>query len=148
MERRRIRAEDLETLFGFHRDAYRHHVERIWGPWDDAWQRANFADECRQSTCDVLTDGDDVIGYVQFVEEPRQVRLWNIVIRPDRRGQNIGSGIVRDLQQRAAARAVALTLRIFPSNDAAYRFYLRLGFREATRSTEAIEMIWEASQAT
>lgn len=144
MKRRRIRSEDVEMLFDFHREAYRHHVERTWGLWDDAWQRANFADECAQSTCEVLVDGDEVIGYVQFVEEPHQVRLWNIVIRVDRRGQQLGTTFVRDMQQRAAARSVALTLRVFPSNDAAYRFYLRLGFRDVTRSNEAIELAWKA----
>jgi predicted acetyltransferase/ribosomal protein S18 acetylase RimI-like enzyme len=146
MERRPIRAEDFETLYGLHREAYRAHIERTWGAWDDGWQRTNFAEESAQSTCEALIDHEALVGYVQFVEEPHQVRLWNIVIRPDRRGQGIGSGVLLDLQQRAATRRVPLTLRVFLSNDFAYRFYIRLGFRERSRSNEAIELVWEAEQ--
>lgn len=142
MERSRVRPEHVDTLFGFHRDAYQHHVESIWGHWDDAWQRRTFVDECRQSTCEVITDGDELIGYVQYVEEPHQVRLWNLVIRPDHRGRGIGSTIVRELQARAAAHSVPVTLRVFPSNHDAYRLYVRLGFREDSRSDRAIELAW------
>jgi ribosomal protein S18 acetylase RimI-like enzyme len=144
MKRRRVEPGDLETLFALHRDAYRHHVEQIWGPWDDASQRVNFARECSQSSCEVFTDQEELVGYVQYVDEAVRVRLWNIVIRTDHRGRGVGTRFVRELQDRAAARGVELSLRVFASNKPAYRFYERLGFSEISRSSEAIEMAWRA----
>lgn len=127
-----------------HRAVFKDHIEQLWGSWDEDWQRNNFWKECAESTCDVIIRDAAVVGYVQHVIEPTSLRVWNIALWPDFRGQGIGTQIIRDFQQLARDRDAELTLRVFPTNLAAQRLYRRLGFREIERTSRAIELAWRA----
>jgi predicted GNAT family acetyltransferase len=61
-----------------------------------------------------------------------------------RRGQGLGSSVVRQCQQRAAAAGARLELQVRPENPAR-RLYERLGFRVAGEAGFAVEMVWSAA---
>jgi ribosomal protein S18 acetylase RimI-like enzyme len=142
MQRRRATEQDFEALFTAHREAFRVHIETLWGQWDDSWQRDNFRRECAESICEVIFAVGALVGFVQYADEHDCVRLWNFVLAPQSRGQGIGTQVLRELQGHARRRNVELRLRVFPTNERAQRFYLRLGFRELSRTPTAIELSW------
>ena len=139
MERRPFRPEDLDAIFALHHGAYRGYVEQLWGPWDAQAQRERVADDCVESTCEVLVEGGEIAGYLQYSEEPERVRLWNIVLGPNAQRRGIGTSILGELQERARSRGVPLSLRAFVINFGAQRLYRRLRFREVSRDEQAIE---------
>jgi ribosomal protein S18 acetylase RimI-like enzyme len=145
--RRVVTDLEVDTLFGWHREAFQHHIEQLWGLWNDDWQRDNFRRECAESSCEVLVRGETLLGYVQYLHEPGCLRIWNIVIGSQFRGQGLGSQIIRELQQLARNRDVDLALRVFPTNLVALRFYERRGFREISRSATGIELTWRTNRA-
>ena len=133
---------EVDGLFGLHCEAFREHGEKLWGPWDDDWQRDNFRRECAESSCEVVVRGETLLGYVQHVAEPGRLRIWNIALWAEFRGQGIGTRIIREFQALARSRGVDLGLRVFPTNLEARRWYQRLGFRESARVATGIELLW------
>ena len=142
MQRRRASELDFETVFAMHREAFRAHIERLWGTWDENWQRHNFRREYSESTCEVIVVDGSPAGFIQHVEESDCVRVWNVALRPELRGRGIGTALMQELQERAGERGVELRLRVFPSNERAHRFYTRLGFREISRYRTGIDLAW------
>jgi len=55
--------------------------------------------------------------------------LVDISLSPDRRGQGIGGGLIRDLKEQCDQRNVVLRLQVLKTNPAA-RLYERLGFHK------------------
>jgi ribosomal protein S18 acetylase RimI-like enzyme len=73
----------------------------------------------------VVADGADV-GQLILDDALDAVRVVDVTIRSDRRGQGIGSAVLRDVISAAATRAVRLS--VWSGNADAQRFYDRLGF--------------------
>jgi ribosomal protein S18 acetylase RimI-like enzyme len=135
-----VNRSDFETVFAMHREAFRAHIERIWGTWDENWQRDNFRRECSESMCEVIVVDDSPAGFIQRVEESDCISVWNVALRSEFRGRGIGTALVQELQERARERGVELRLRVFPANERAQRFYMRLGFRETSRNRTGIDL--------
>lgn len=85
----------------------------------------------------VAREGDELVGFVMFGLEtggferdvtPGLVRhVW---VRPDRRGEGIGSDLLEAAERRLAELgADVATLEVLVENDAARAFYRRLGYR-------------------
>ena len=82
------------------------------------------------------TDGDDIVGFVTFGIETGHYEqdatrgvVRNIAVVPDRRGEGIGSDLLRAAERRLAeAGADALALEVMADNDDARRFYRRHGY--------------------
>lgn len=134
-------APDREILFAWYEQGYRAHIETLWG-WDEAWQRRDFAQLFAALPPAVVLQADRAVGYVQTQQRPDALHLANIVIRPAAQGQGIGSTILRELQQRAAARRWPVTLKVFRSNARALAFYRRHGFEVVAYSETHHRMRW------
>jgi ribosomal protein S18 acetylase RimI-like enzyme len=77
----------------------------------------------------------------------RQADRWRIVdiaVLAARRGQRLGTKVVRQCQQRVAAAGARLELQVRPENPAR-RLYERLGFRVASDAGFAMELVWSAA---
>jgi ribosomal protein S18 acetylase RimI-like enzyme len=135
---------DFESMFALHCLVFREHIVQLWG-WDETWQRENFRTEFSSSFCSVILHSGAPVGYLQTAEHSGRIRLWNIAIQPTFQGRGIGRSVVNTVQQIAAQRSLPLTLRVFPTNPRAQRFYERQGFREISRTRTGIEMEWRAA---
>lgn len=89
-----------------------------------------------------VTDAGDVVGEVWVALQPQRAFLYDIMVDPQRRGQGLGTQLLR------AAAAVArdhgrtiLALNVFGNNDGARRLYERVGFV----TTETIHAVGLAS---
>lgn len=132
---------DEEALFELHRTAFQAHIERIWG-WDEKWQRSNFSREFASSTTSVVQLDGHPIGFVQVRYDPHRVYLLNIALHPDFQRMGIGTRLLQDLKAEASARRVPLELAVFRTNDLAFQFYGRHGFRPIGETKTHIAMSW------
>jgi ribosomal protein S18 acetylase RimI-like enzyme len=76
----------------------------------------------------VIERSGSAVGRLYLDQWADQIRLIDIALLPEARGQGLGEAILRDLQDAAAAACKPLTIHV-EKNNAAMRLYLRLGFR-------------------
>lgn len=76
------------------------------------------------------------------------LRLVDIAVIPERRGQGIGGAILRSLMEEAAAGGTPLTLQVARDNLAAQRLYHRLGFVMTASNETHLTLRWPALPST
>ena len=75
------------------------------------------------------TDAHQVAGFCAFWKVIDQIHINNLAVRPELRGQGLGTAmLVSVLEEAAAMGAPHATLEVRRSNEAARRVYLRAGF--------------------
>jgi ribosomal protein S18 acetylase RimI-like enzyme len=80
---------------------------------------------------ELITRGGEVLGRLYVDRREDDIRIVDIALLPEHRGQGIGGAIVQDLLDEAAARDQGRAVSIHVEHtNAALRFYQRLGFRE------------------
>lgn len=92
----------------------------------------------------VIEQEGSAIGRMYVAENTTEIRLIDIALIPERRGQGIGRALISALQKRAAESKLPLRLRVEPYNPA-LQLYQRLGF--ATIADEQVNwhMEWTGS---
>jgi ribosomal protein S18 acetylase RimI-like enzyme len=75
----------------------------------------------------VLADGEPA-GRLYVDEWKEEIRLVDVALLPEHRGQGLGTRLLRGVMERAAAVAKPLTIHVEGFNPA-LRLYERLGFR-------------------
>jgi ribosomal-protein-alanine N-acetyltransferase len=95
----------------------------------------------------LLVEDDTPVAYGEawVDDEEGEVELARLVVRPDRRGEGIGRGLVEALVAHAHALHPLATMRVVPGNTAARRCYAAAGF---TRVSPEEEQAWNAGQPT
>src|SRR3569833_3112187 len=93
---------DFEFLFHLHEASMKSHVELTWG-WDDSDQERRFRDRFDPARCRIVVQAGRDVGMIEF--EDRGDRLWPNVIEilPEHQGKGLGTQIIRDLLNQAAA---------------------------------------------
>jgi len=84
----------------------------------------------------LVADTDRIIGFVMFTTGPAQYVqdrsrgvIENLYVRPDRRGQGIGSALLGTAEGRLRDAGVdVIALEVMAPNDDARRFYRRHGY--------------------
>lgn len=102
-----MKVQFLQHQFGAQHDHYQRHYP------DAEWL--------------VILRGADSVGRLYVEEWPSQIRLIDIAILPDFRGQGLGSAILSDLRDWASEKAKPLTIHVEKSNPAR-SLYDRMGF--------------------
>ncbi|MDL2355384.1 MAG: GNAT family N-acetyltransferase [Pseudomonadota bacterium] len=77
---------------------------------------------------------------------PLAMRLVDIALLPECRGQGLGSHILHALQGCAARHALPLTLAVHHANAPARRLYLARGFQSCGGNAVSEQMIWNNAQ--
>ena len=127
--------EDRDWIYACKAASVRPYVESIWG-WDEAFQRRDFdGDFGSIGQFRVIEAAGQPIGFLQVLEEEDCVEVAELHLAPDRRGQGIGSSILRRLLADCGNRGRTLRLGCFKENHRAKALYQRLGFRQ-TAETE------------
>jgi ribosomal protein S18 acetylase RimI-like enzyme len=78
----------------------------------------------------VEADGADA-GWMVAITTPHEVRVVEIMVQAKLRGKGIGAAAMRGILEGAAAAGKPVRLNVNATNQAAIRFYERLGFRRA-----------------
>ena len=92
----------------------------------------------------LLGEDGQPVGRLLLDRRPDRWRIVDIAVLASRRGQGLGTEVVRQCQQRAAAAGARLELQVRPENPAR-RLYERLGFRVASEAGFAVELVWSAA---
>lgn len=144
-------AADLPALRALYRE--QRWAEFAMLPWDDA-ARAAFIDQQfeaqqRHYTLSqeqvlflVLIEGERVVGRLYLGGDAADaVRLMDILLLPECRGQGLGTALIAALLEQAAAAGREVSLQVEKGNPAA-GLYRRLGFRSYADTGIAWQMVW------
>src|SRR5688500_8878665 len=136
-------ATEADAIFAreAHHGAYREASERQFGPWDEARQDRFFASEWADGKLEIVEVDGVPCGYVRIEERDDDFHVREIVIHPHFQGRGIGTGVLRETQERARAKGVPIVLGTFLTNRAA-DLYQRLGFQETGRTETHVLMEW------
>ncbi|HVT93619.1 MAG TPA: GNAT family N-acetyltransferase [Bryobacteraceae bacterium] len=106
-------------------------------------RRAGVRSVFPDSASEIIIAGGVDVGWLVVAELPDQIRIVEIMVREDYRGQGVGSSIVREIQHGARCAGRPVRLGVNSTNAAAIRLYERLGFRLAGGDEVQLEMVWE-----
>ena len=106
------------------------------------FQAAGYRNDFPGATYLLLEYDGAPCGRIVVDAGPLALRLVDIALLAEVRGQGLGSHILRALQAWAARRGVPLTLAVHHSNPHARRLYLVLGFQSNGRNEVSEQMIW------
>jgi ribosomal protein S18 acetylase RimI-like enzyme len=136
-----ISAKDKDTLAEIYASTRREEVAPIMD-WSDQQKEAFLRDQFElQHSCymdaypnaafDLIASGEEVIGRLYVDRRADEIRIIDIALLPQYRGQGIGGAILESLLDEAASRDQGQVVRIHVEHmNPAMRLYLRLGFHE------------------
>jgi ribosomal protein S18 acetylase RimI-like enzyme len=94
------------------------------------FQRKHYREHYHDAQFDVILADGQAAGRLCVHRGPLEIRVVDIALLPEFRGQGIGGGLIRELQTEAARSGRPLTIHVERFNPA-LRLYERLGFRIA-----------------
>ena len=129
---------DLDLTYEITEDAMRKYVEDTWGNWNPDEERQkhqrNFTPQTHRI---ILVDGMEA-GFVAIEDFPTYTWLVKIYLRSAYRNAGIGSNLLRQFVDEAAARHKPLRLQVLRVNERAQQLYFRHGFQIAHEMPERL----------
>ena len=126
VELRSARAGEREWLFTLHEAAMRERVERVYGPWVDAFQREHFDQRDPRNVIEVIVVDGERVGAVHTRKgDDGSLYVDLLEVLPDRQGAGVGGAVIGRVIGRAGDADVTLAVH---KDNAARRLYERLGF--------------------
>jgi ribosomal protein S18 acetylase RimI-like enzyme len=92
----------------------------------------------------VIQAGDVPAGRVYVDRWTREIRIMDITLLPEHRSQGIGTQLLRELQNEAAAAGKSLSIHVETFNPALH-LYERLGFKVIEDKGLHLLMAWQAA---
>lgn len=130
---------DYFFAIGLYLDGAERHLTKI-GRWNRRRTTIRFRQGYKQAQVQVICAGDKEIGWIQVAEFVDRLHLRQIHLIAPFRGAGIGTRLIEDLLQRAAARKKPVTLDVIHGNPAK-SLYLRLGFKQYGQDADKVQMI-------
>lgn len=110
-------------------------------------QHKCYAETYRDASFDLLMANETILGRLYVDRRPDELRIIDIALLPEYRGQGIGSAILVALQDEAACRDQGRVVRIHVEHmNPALRLYRRLGFYEIENQGIYKLMEWRPEQ--
>lgn len=110
------------------------------------WAQTNtYLARFPEARFDIVELDGERIGRIVVNRPGDRIHIVDQAIVPTLRGQGLGTAIMRQLMDEAAAESLFMTLKVSNANDPSMRLYSRLGFEVLTESLEYIEMTWRAA---
>ena len=91
-------------------------------------QRGYYREHYRESRFDVIEREGEAIGRLYVARWPDDIRVVDIALMPEHRGQGVGGGLMRALLEEAAVAGKSVSIHVEVDNPA-LRLYERLGFQ-------------------
>jgi ribosomal-protein-alanine N-acetyltransferase len=121
-----MRARDLDEVLAIERASF-----------TMPWSRGAFLYEIEQNRvahCDVVRDGDGIVGYLCVWEIADESHVTNVAVHPEHRRRGIARDLLAGLLTDARARDLRIVvLEVRPSNQPAIALYESFGFRVTGR---------------
>ncbi len=113
-----------------------------------AAQHAHYAEHYKGMEAFIVERGGAAIGRLYLFEMEGELRIVDISLAPEARGQGIGAALLRDVLARAAADGRFAGIHVERQNPAR-SLYTRLGFTIADPDRGAYEFwVWRAGSAS
>ncbi len=106
------------------------------------FQAAGYRHDFPDAAYLVLEQQGAPCGRIVVHAGPAALRLVDIALLPELRGQGLGRHILRALQGCSARHGLALTLSVHHANPNARRLYAALGFLSYSRDDVSDQMMW------
>ncbi len=135
--------DDYDFLYALHATTMREAVAATWG-WDEEYQRRHFAEKWDPAPRRIVVAAGQDVGMVQVEQYAHEIFLALIEIAPPWQGQGLGTALIRQVQARAQAAGLPLTLHVLKANAGGRRLYERLGFRVVNERWDRYIMVWRA----
>lgn len=98
-----------------------------------------------EARLEIITIDGAPVGRLATDRAADDLRLVDIAIIPERRGQGVGGAILQALKDEAAAAGTQVTLQVARDNLAAQRLYHRAGFALTGANDTHLTLRWPAS---
>lgn len=117
---RKAGLDDLEILETIERECFH-------DPWNEGMLFSEL--NMPHSTYLVLTDGENVFGYLSYLHILDELHIMNVAVLPEYQSRGFGKAMVKRIIEDAKSLcAVAITLEVRESNVRAQKLYESLGF--------------------
>ena len=130
LSRRGAAESDRDFLYELIKQALGPSIVATYGPWDDDWQRDNFAKTTRASAHEIIELDGVPVGCLLVERQSDSIGLKRILLLPEYQGRGLGRGLVSQLLAQARESGLPVRLRVFRVNHRARQFYEGLGFLE------------------
>ena len=137
---RKAAEADFDFIYRAKELAYRANIEKIWGKWDDAWQRAEHKKDFDTGLLEIITCDGAAAGYIFVCRYETHIQLADIAILPEFQGKGIGTILIRKLLTEARSRGLPMGLGVFKINLGAQKLYKSLGFERISEDEIFIRM--------
>lgn len=117
---RKAASDDLEILEIIERECFR-----------DPWNAEMLSSELNMShsSYQILTDGENVFGYLSYLHILDELHIMNIAVLPDYQRMGYGKLMVKKIIEDAKSKQIAaITLEVRESNYRAQKLYENFGF--------------------
>jgi ribosomal protein S18 acetylase RimI-like enzyme len=118
---------DAPFLYALHRAAMHDAIAATWG-WDEAWQRAYFAEHFVPEGIALIVHAGEAVGMLELRDRADDRYVANLKLLPEAQGRGLGTAVMRRVLAEAAARGVPVRLQVLEANTGARKLYERLGF--------------------
>ena len=104
-------------------------------------QDAYYREHYEGATYDVVVVDGFPAGRLYVARWPEEIRIMDIALLPTERGKGVGTMLLRDLQDEAAAAGKRVTIHV-ESENPAMAWYERLGFGRVEDRVPYVLMEW------
>jgi len=134
---------DYDFVFDLNKIVYEDYIVKVWGGWDNEFQRQFFDKRFRSERIQIILNEDKAIGVLEIKENDCQLYIEEIQIIPGSQGKGIGTEIMNDILDKAFRLNKSVGLKVLKINRAK-EFYERLGFRVTGETDTHFVMVAEA----
>jgi ribosomal protein S18 acetylase RimI-like enzyme len=133
--------DEADFFYATRHDGFRAYAEEVFGPWDEARQRASAVRDFAELPIEIVEQRGVPVGYV--IVEPHDDHLFldEIALVPGARRRGLGAVLVHSVMERARAAGLPLRLSVLINNPA-QRLYARLGFVVTRVEHPRVKMAW------
>ena len=126
---------DHDFLYNLKKAALKDSIEKVWGPWNEQFQREYFEDHFSLEGIQIILYNGEDAGAIKISTKEDEIDIDIIEILPRYQNRGIGSFVLEREKRRAINENKNLYLQVLKVNLDAKRLYERLGF-QVTGKTE------------
>ena len=142
---RRARSGDYAFALGLYLASVKPLLTKL-GRWDEERVTASLRNGFKPATVRVICQNGTDIGWMQVSDTATGLHLHQIHIVEGYRNRGCGTALIKELQGRARAKALPITLNVIHGNPA-LDLYLRLGFRVVGEDEDKLHMRWRGRRS-
>lgn len=131
---RKATTTDHDLIYGLKKESVYAYVEENWG-WNEDYQAKDFDKDFQNiEQFQVIESDGDFIGFVQLYAHDKYIELVEIHIVLEKRGNGIGSTIIKSIVNDAINTGCTVRLGCFKKNYDAKSLYVRIGFKQVSET--------------